>query len=114
MAFRKLIKSKSFLFGFVIGGILTFGSASVSVLGGLVEFVFDYINSISPLSELKVWGSVIHSYLLSLAIFLIVYYLTRKRLSVGGFKRFSWGFLSVYLIYFILALVAISQFKFTQ
>ena len=114
MAFRVLIKNKNFITGFSVGIILTFGSSYVAVVGNLVEFIFDNIATISPISRWGFFGDIIHAYLLTLFVYLIFSRLVNKKLIFNNFLKFSLGFASGYLLYLLIAVVAISQFRFTQ
>ncbi len=114
MAFGELIKNKNFIVGLVAGLILTFGSSYIPVIGDLTEFIFDSINNISPLSALGVFGNIIHSYLLTLFIYLILTFLINKKLLFSNLFIFSFGFLASFILFLLLALLAISQFRFTQ
>ena len=112
MAFKELIKNKSFRAGLLTGLVLTLGSSYIPSLGNLVEFIFDKINIISP--KWGIWSSLINSYLVSSLIYLVVYYFTARKLSFPDFMKFSLGFLLSFILFLTLALIAIYQFKFTQ
>lgn len=110
MAFRELIKNKSLRAGFLTGLALTFGSTYLSPLANLVEFIFDKINVID--SKWGIWSSLANSYLLSSFSYLVIYYVTTHRLSLRDFMKFSLGLLLSFILFLILAVIAISQFQF--
>ena len=110
MAFRDTIKNKSFRSGFVVGLALTLGSSYISSLGNLVEFIFDRINIVP--AQWGIWSSLINVYLSSSLIYLVIYYLITRRLLLRDFIKFSLGLLLSFILFLLLALIAISQFQF--
>jgi len=114
MAVRAL-KNINFVLGFVVGFILTFGSSYIAPIGNLVELIFDGIAAVSPLSELGIIGSIVHAYILTLFVYLLICYVIKKDIStIDVVLRFSLGFISAYLLFFLVGMLAISQFEFTQ
>ena len=112
MAIRELIKNINFIAGFLFGFLLTFGRIWFSTLEVTLRPMFDFWSF---------WPSgviieIIPAFISSLFFFLILWSLFLKKsnsLKVS-IKNFSFGFLSSYVMFLILTMVAISQFKFTQ
>jgi len=109
MAFSA-IKNKSFIWGLSAGIIVIF-SSSFPIIGGVFESVFTFLGELSPFPE-GVIGTFINSILLILFIFLVLKLIMVSQISLYIFTRFLYGFTLVWLIFFVFALIAISQFQF--
>ena len=110
MAFKELIKNRSFILGLFAGIIVIFGS-SIPLIGKIFEPIFNFVGKLSNFPE-GVWGSIFNSILLVLFIFLILRLIIGARISLHVVVRFLYGFIFVWLIFLILALIAVSQFSF--
>ena len=113
MAIRELIKNKNFIVGFIIGFTLTLGRVYISVLEKLLRPIFGFWNSIWPSGVIL---EVVPLYISGLVIFLVIWllFLRNNNSLVKSIKLFSLGFISSFLIFLLLTVIAISQFKFAQ
>lgn len=115
MAIGALIKNKNFIAGFSIGFIFTLGRAWVPIIEQILRPLFDFWNLIWPEGLVL---EIIPFYISGFVIFLVVRYIFFRgqesdSLAVA-FKFFSLGFLASFALFIALALIAISQFRFTQ
>ncbi len=115
MAFGELRKNKNFVTGFLIGIVLTLGRAWVSMLELVLRPIFELWSRIwSPGLVLE----IIPLYISGLIIFVIIWWLFLRGQNGSSLavsiKLFSFGFLSSFILFLLLAIIAISQFEFAQ
>ena len=111
MAIKSLVKDKNFLLGLIVGVLLTFGSSYIPIIGNFAEIIFGAISKISPLSAWGFFGDFIHAYFILIIVCYLYSWLMERNI---GFVKVSLGFIIPYILFFILALFAISHFNFTQ
>jgi|GEM_PF-5019913 len=114
MDFKSLIKNKDFATGFIIGLLLTFGRAYSPFLEKVLRPVFDFWISVLPTGILL---EIVPLYISGVVIFMVVWFVFLKKYGQSfrnSLLSFSFGFLLSFVVFLILVLVAISQFKFTQ
>lgn len=111
MAIRQL-KDKNFITGLIIGFLLTLGRVWFSFLELIMRPIFNFW-SFWPSGVIIEFIPVFIS---GLIFFLILWSLFLKKGNslVASVKSFFFGFLISYILFILLTLFAISQFKFTQ
>ena len=114
MDFKSLVKNKNFATGFIIGLLLTFGRAYFPFLEQVLRPIFYFWSSVWPTG---IFLEIVPVYISGAVIFIIVWsvFLKKYGRSFGySLMSFSLGFLLSFVIFLMLVLLAISQFKFTQ